>query len=981
MATSTGFKQQCPSCEAMVPIKDAGLIGRKIDCPKCKYRFVVEDPGAAEDDEGEDNRRAEKKTAQKTKPDKNGAGAAKGPATKDKVTAQTKPGKKKAADEEGEDGEGGPKKGKKKKKADAPSNKMMLGLGLAGAGVVALGIAAYFMFFNKGAEPSKPPKKDDSSAKTSKPATDPKKETPDPTAKNPDEKNPPVNEAANKALVASVPLSNLLLKKTDYVAHFHFEEIWASPLGNLLLNQFPDDYVKSRLGFSLRSIDQIIRTASYREGWAFTVVHTTQPVEMKEVIKALDLKPHEPVKTKTQAYEFYFTDPAKDQWHWVNHLGRLSMNKQPDTEPPSSAVIAVHAYDSQTLIMADLVAMKQFLNADRHPEKSKPKVPEKKPMQGGPPNFGPNGPPNMGKGGPVMGGPNGPPNMGKGGPMGPNGPPNMGRGGPGGPNAPAEEEKKEEQIPAKYQLYLTIDEDLRDMLVHIGNIPDNSRDRLLFQSAISFSEPAARRAFKQMWDITQWFPQIPGSVGVAGSALLTKDEQIFSFRSSLQCDKAESAEIVAGDLRSKIGPDFAKLFTDLTGIKMPVVKDEPKDTGSGPPYGPPGQGGGPIGPGPRGGGSMRPPQMGKGGPMGPMGPMPGPMGPPRGPVGPMGPPNMGNPQAGGEDLEEKDDDKDESGIVVRQAGKRILFRMTVVMNAEEKVRMEKLSALVFRGMHADLVSMSRFNQLHRLGDAVKKLGTARQKLPQAALFRRPDPQRSNYRWEPDRRMSWMVELLPYLGHQMLYDTIDPNRHFAWSDKQNLMAARTVVPEFIDPSYPMGSHYVSYPGVPLSVAATHFVAIGGIGEDSPAEDDFNAADAGAFGYERETPLTAFKRGAANTAVMIQVPVDQAGPWIAGGGSTVRGIPAKGSIQPFVVPHLQGTYVLMGDGSVRFVKATISDEVFKAMCTLNGPEVAKKQDDDWKLVVPDPKAPEKPPAAGPMQPAKPADKPEAAAPPKK
>src|SRR5262249_53201265 len=49
MATTAGFKQQCPSCEAMVPIRDANLVGRKIDCPKCKYRFVVEDPGAETD--------------------------------------------------------------------------------------------------------------------------------------------------------------------------------------------------------------------------------------------------------------------------------------------------------------------------------------------------------------------------------------------------------------------------------------------------------------------------------------------------------------------------------------------------------------------------------------------------------------------------------------------------------------------------------------------------------------------------------------------------------------------------------------------------------------------------------------------------------------------------------------------------------------------------------------------------------------------
>src|SRR6266436_763184 len=47
---ATTFKQQCPSCEAMVPIRDPKLIGRKIDCPKCKYRFVVEEP-ADESDE------------------------------------------------------------------------------------------------------------------------------------------------------------------------------------------------------------------------------------------------------------------------------------------------------------------------------------------------------------------------------------------------------------------------------------------------------------------------------------------------------------------------------------------------------------------------------------------------------------------------------------------------------------------------------------------------------------------------------------------------------------------------------------------------------------------------------------------------------------------------------------------------------------------------------------------------------------------
>src|SRR4051794_29683362 len=69
MAVSSSFKQQCPSCEAMVPIKDSTLIGKKIECPKCKYRFVVEKPAEADDTDDDD---VDEKPAAKGK---NGAAA------------------------------------------------------------------------------------------------------------------------------------------------------------------------------------------------------------------------------------------------------------------------------------------------------------------------------------------------------------------------------------------------------------------------------------------------------------------------------------------------------------------------------------------------------------------------------------------------------------------------------------------------------------------------------------------------------------------------------------------------------------------------------------------------------------------------------------------------------------------------------------------------------------------------------------------
>jgi prepilin-type processing-associated H-X9-DG protein len=586
----------------------------------------------------------------------------------------------------------------------------------------------------------------------------------------------------------------------------------------------------------------------------------------------------------------------------------------------------------------------------------------------------------------------------------------MGKGGSGGgpprPDAPAEEDKKEEAIPAKFQLYLTIDEDLRDMLVRMRNVPEKSTDKVLFQSALSLSEQAARSDFKQMWDITQWFPHAPANVAVVGSGFLIKNDTTYAFRSGIQCDKAESAVALGNELHTVIGPDFAKVFTDLTGIKIEMTKDDTKKTdGGGPRYGPPVGPNGPMGPmmpPPRGGGGglgPMPPRGGSGGgPFGPAGGRGGKggsgQGPPKGNMGPMGggpmmpqgPPNMGNmmppnmgrnQQGGAADLEEDEDEEDVSGIVVRQAGKRILFRVKVAMTSEEKIRMEKLAGLVLHGLRGDLDSFAQAARLHRLGAAVKALGTSSdQKFPKAALYRRPAPVRANYNWEPDQRISWMAELLPYLGQQSLYQNIDKTR--AFSDNQNVLAARCLVPEFIDPSYDTASHYVSYPGVRLNVATTHFVGIAGVGEDSADDTDLNGADIGVLGYERQMPFaTVNKRGASNTAVMIQVPPDQAGPWMAGGGSTVRGIPASGSIKPFVVPHLGGTHVLMADGSVRFVKETVSDDVFKSMGRANGPVVGKKKPDDWTDVKPEPQPVEAAPAPAPapMVPVKPEDKPAA------
>src|SRR5438477_9807081 len=105
MATNTGFKQQCPHCEARIPIKDESQIGEEINCPKCKQPFVVEDPDDAQSTEAENKRRPAKLKGDKGKKSRDDDEAA--PATKKK------------------------------------QSKLVLGLGLAGVAVVLLGLAAF----------------------------------------------------------------------------------------------------------------------------------------------------------------------------------------------------------------------------------------------------------------------------------------------------------------------------------------------------------------------------------------------------------------------------------------------------------------------------------------------------------------------------------------------------------------------------------------------------------------------------------------------------------------------------------------------------------------------------------------------------------------------------------------------------------------------------------------------------------------------
>jgi hypothetical protein len=127
-------------------------------------------------------------------------------------------------------------------------------------------------------------------------------------------------------------------------------------------------------------------------------------------------------------------------------------------------------------------------------------------------------------------------------------------------------------------------------------------------------------------------------------------------------------------------------------------------------------------------------------------------------------------------------------------------------------------------------------------------------------------------------------------------------------------------------------------------ATHIVGMAGIGLDAAdysLSDPAVAKKIGMIGYDRRATVMDVTDGMSNTIYMIQVPPGLPRPWIAGGGATVTGVPEKDSIRPFVVAGAgsggkRGATVIMGDGSVRFIDEMVSDDVFKALCTIRGGE---------------------------------------------
>jgi hypothetical protein len=183
--------------------------------------------------------------------------------------------------------------------------------------------------------------------------------------------------------------------------------------------------------------------------------------------------------------------------------------------------------------------------------------------------------------------------------------------------------------------------------------------------------------------------------------------------------------------------------------------------------------------------------------------------------------------------------------------------------------------------------------------------------------------------------SWMTRLLPHMGYEELFNEIRFEK--SWTHQDNVQLATAIIPEFLNPN----DSRDRWTGAPMQgVALTHFVGVSGIDDRHEIAATLERTDprAGVFGYEEVVRPEDIKDGASNSVSIVGAG-ELNGPWIAGGGATVRGArePFFDELTGFGTKGpKRGTVAHFADGSTRFISADIDPEVFRALCTVGGGE---------------------------------------------
>jgi uncharacterized protein (TIGR03067 family) len=919
------FSVTCPSCEADVLVKNEGMIGKKIDCTKCKYRFKVPDPNATAGD--------------------------------DTATAEVP--------------------AKKAKKKTNP--KVLIGAGVGVAALLILGVVGFLMF----SEDEKPKPKQPVATRpqpqpqpqpdpmadpmkegdpTKKPEGDPTKPEGDP-AIAPPMIAPPMNPGNNTPAAAAkveapVPvaagqlkdITNLLPGESRAVLQLNLSRLQNTPFYSAFFDRQTLDFFRNSMQFDATDITQVILALVGNDRQPFAVLRTKAPVpSLNAMSDRTEFTAGKSSPINNRHYAVIKTNP------FVTAISRalstealLGQAGMPITDEDKKRwqerPLAMCVYDSQTVLIGDVEWLERFLfdiGDNGYPpfqtQLTAPAAPAAPPpAAGGGPGEEGAGP--MGPGNP-MGRPMGPPGGGR--PMGPMGFGPMGPGGEGGAAPPAA--KAPPKLYTSVPSFRSVKPELKRMLNHLDEDDKNP-------PGILYADILDKRLFNR--DYQSVYAQIGMLVGaivehtqIMGMAITNFTKDKFTAELAFEFVSAEDAKTTANERLDGLFKALAVLLSKPLGTHIEMRNAASgQGNNSGFPMGPPGSEGqyGPPGGfsfGSSGGPGAAPGGPGNEGDIGPGNPM--------GSGGRVGPGQV--PGGGG-----KQPSKIELGV--RDTLVTVEAEINWSSDAYTKV-VQPGVATAAASLKGRMSVLSGAAKQYDLATPLKKLIDEKQMVPPSTFARNASIDRYGLPYPPDHRVSFMADLLPYLGRGGLRQSIEEKK-YPWYAKEHETAGTTWVAEFLVPYYPQSSWRATHPLADgKSYGGTNYVALSGLGLDAARYDPADPAMAkkvGMTGYNWGSKPAEVADGMSNTIYMIQVPPTHARPWIAGGGATIQGVDdtLPNPVADFVhtAPgNKRGTFVMMGDGAVRFVPETINPTVFKAMVTRAGGEAIADLDKEAPLVA--------------------------------
>jgi hypothetical protein len=976
----------CPSCEAMVPIRNSNLIGKKIECPKCKYRFVVPEQPA-----------------------------------------------------EGGGADAAAKKGKAAKKAKAAKkggSKMLVGVVIGVLAVAVLGVGGFMLFGDDSGGSSggtsgntavasrpptpTPPAGGDAGAPTGLPGGADAVNANGGGEGNPEQQGgtegtqtttPPKADAKPVAAVPSGPtkdVTNLLPGQTRAVYRVNLDRLAksATPLYNAFFDATIRELFRRSMTFDASQMKVFVHCVVGADHEPFALIRTKSPFNQQDILR-LDLEklPNGSIRGR----DFFriksnaFIDAASRTFS-AEAFASMAGVPLPKPETPATPAkpqkFVLCIYDPTTLLISTELTMERYLTDLQDngypPFKSEltPNEPPPPPMNGeggNPPMEGLSAPAGRGGSGDIenlqqrvspRGTPGSSPPPGAGGPppgaSTPGGPPAGYPGAAGGPPGagrqparPAKARKLFTSIPT----YRTVDPQLKKML---NQLEENEKT----PPAIVYAEILDQRVLnaKQLGqEYKESGDKIVGllsQIKVVGLALteFSQDKTVTALAMEYLTDddarKSIKEQIVP--LLTLATPVVDLLLGTRTTVRNAAAGQN--NTGGGLFGGFPGAGGEEAAPGgypppgyPGGASPGGSPPPGYGSPGG--GPSSGNYPPPGGgSPGSYPPPGYGSPGGGastgsypppGYGGPDNPEGFGPPGAAGRPPAKKV-DQTTVDIDLSDRVVSvsvsvdwpeEKYATLIQDGvtrlgsqLKGRMVVLTGEIDWHALAGVAQTIRERKAAFPRGTLERQIRSDRYRLPPPPGERVSFFADLLPFLGKAGLRSQIDAHK-YAWYAKENLPAAEAWIPEFLVPYYPQDSWRATNPlAQGHDLGATNYIAPAGLGLDAARYDPNNpeaAKKVGITGYNWSSRPEDVKDGLSNTIYLIQAPPGQGRPWIAGGGSTVVGIDDQipEPMQPFVYPApggQRGTHVLMADGSVRFLKEGTNPAIFKGMITRAGGE---------------------------------------------